>query len=43
MKQKPKPRGCNLCYATMQKAKKGLLKEDMDCMVCLTSYKGKKK
>lgn len=38
-----KARGCNLCIATAKAAKAGKLKESHDCLVCMTSYKGKKK
>lgn len=38
MPSKKKPRGCNLCvWATRN------LKEDFDCLVCMTSYKVKNK
>ncbi len=36
-------RGCNLCQASASASKKGLLEEDIDCMVCGTSYKASKR
>lgn len=42
MKKEKKDIGCNLCEATRKASRAGKLKEDSECLACMTSYKKSK-